>query len=236
MITTISEVMDTGFIKIQQIADDLADHPMLRDIPFDRIVNYAQQLIKLIGSPKLFTEKTTIVSIKNYRGVLPCDFVSMLQVRGMKDLCEYVVTMDNFHNSERKHDFVGTNTYKIQGDVIITSQKDEDLEIAYRAIPVDENGWPMLPDNEPFKLALEAYIKKCRFNILFDQGQINYNVFDIAQRDYLFRVGQAHTSLIMPTYDEMETITNVWNNLIPRVSAHRNGFATEHNKEFIKQH
>lgn len=228
--------MDTRFIKIQRIADNLADHPMLRDIPFDRIVNYAQQVISLIGSPKLFLDKTAAISIKNYRGELPCDFVSMLQVRGLKDHCEYVSTMDNFHTSPTKPEGVGINSYKIQGDVIITSREHEDVEIAYRAIPIDEDGWPMLPDNEPFLLALEAYIKMRRFNILLDQGQISYNVFETAQKEYMFRAGQAQSSLVMPSYDEMETITNVWNNLIPRMSAHRTGFSTEHNKEFLRRH
>lgn len=228
--------MEMQFVKIQQIADNLAEHPMLRDIPFDRIVNYAQELIRVIGSPKLFLEKTAEVKIEQYRGLLPCDFVSILQVRGLKDHCEYVATMNNFHMSESKPEHIGTATYKIQGDVIFTSREKEDVEVAYRAIPLDEDGWPMFPDNAQFIRALEAYIKMRRFNILFDQGQISQAVFQFAQQDYSFKAGQAQNSLMMPTYDEMETLTNVWNNLIPRMTAHRDGFATEHNKEHLRRH
>lgn len=224
-----------GYVKIQRIAENLAEHPMLRDISFDRIVNYAQELIAIVGSPKLFLEKTAMVHIENYRGQLPCDFVQMLQVRG-KCGEEYVSTMNNFHDSPNKPDFVGTATYRVQGDIIITSHEHDDIEIAYRAIPIDEDGWPMFPDNAAFIRAIEAYIKMKRFTILFDMGQINQNVYANAKQEYNWCVAQAQTSLIMPTQDEMETITNVWNNWVIRTTSHRNGFATEHNKEYIRRH
>ena len=231
--------MEMQFVKIQRIADDLAEHPMLRDIPFDRIINYAQELMGVIGSPKLFLDKIEKVEINNYRGVLPCDFISMIQVRGVKHQCgpdEYVATANTFHTAERKDNYISLPTYKVQGDVIITSREKDTIEVSYRAIPVDENGWPMLPDNAVFIRALEAYIKMKRFTVLFDQGQISLQVFNNAQQDYAWCVGQAETEFARPTIDEMETITNMWNRLIPTVSEHRNGFATAHNKELLRRH
>lgn len=224
-----------GYIRIQQIADDLAEHPMLRDIPFERIVNYVQELIKVVGSPKLFVEKTAVVHIEAYRGLLPCDFVKVIQVRGIRGE-EYVSTMNSFHTSPKHEEFIGTPTYKIQGDIIFTSNPDEDIEIAYRAMPVDEDGWPLLPEDETFKRAIEAYIKMKRFTIYFDMGQISQAVFAQAQQDYSWCVAQAQNRLTMPTYDEMETLTNVWNNFVVRTTSHRNGFVLEHNKEYMKKH
>lgn len=228
-------ILMEGYIKIQQIAEDLADHPMLKDISFDRIVNYAQELIKVVGAPKLYLDKTEHVNIDNYRGQLPCDFVRVIQVRGINGE-EYVKTMNNFHTSPKHDDFNGTPTYKIQGDVIFSSRKHDDLEIAYRAVPIDEDGWPLLPDDETFKRALEAYIKLRRFTIYFDMGQIAAPVLENARKDYSFYVGQAQSHLILPTYDEQETITNVWKNYVTRTTSHRNGFLTEHNKEYLRRH
>jgi len=233
--------MEQQYIKINRIADDLSDHPMLRDIPFDRIINYAQELMQVVGCPKLFADRTAVVDIKHHRGLLPCDFIEVIQVRGVGECGyeEYVATADTFHVSNTKKpvdNYPSTATYKIQGDVIITSREHGQVEISYRAIPIDEDGWPMLPDNAVFIRALEAYIKMKRFNVFFDQGQISQNVFAQAQQDYMFCVGQAQAELIMPTIDEMETITNMWNTLIPRVIEHRNGFATAHNKEYIRRH
>ena len=51
-------------------------------------------------------------------------------------------------------------TYKIQGRVIYTSIKEGTIEIAYRAIAVDDEGYPLVPDKSSFSRALELYIKK----------------------------------------------------------------------------
>ena len=49
-----------------------------------------------------------------------------------------------------------------------------------------------------------------------------------------FAVGQAQTSLIMTTIDEMESITNSWNTLIPRICEHSFGFINNGSKEELK--
>jgi len=224
-----------GYIKIEQIADDLNEHPLLRDIPFDRIINDAVELIRVVGSPKLFTDRTAVVKIDKYRGVLPCDFSSIIQVRGL-DGSEYVPTMDNFHVSPHKPEYVGLSSYKIQGRIIITSNERCDIEIAYRSMPVDENGWPMIPDDAEFVRALEAYIKYKKFKIYFDTGKISQNVYINARDDYNNLILSAQTHMITPTPDEMETIANMWHSLIPRVSNHRDGFAAAHNRQYIKRH
>lgn len=231
--------MEAQYVKIQRIADDLANHPMLRDISFDRIINYTQELMQIIGSPKMFLEKTEKVEIKDYRGELPCDFIEVIQVRGTRHEClpdEYVATANTFHTTEHKNHTIGLPTYKIQGGVIITSREEDTIEVSYRAIPVDEDGWPMLPNNAAFIRAVEAYIKLQCFTVLFDQGQISQAVFQQAKQDYAWCAGQAETQLIMPSLDEMETITNMWNTLIPRVTEHRTHFAAAHNKEYLRRH
>ena len=45
--------------------------------------------------------------------------------------------------------------------------------MAYRALPVDGEGIPLIPDNSVFYRALEAYVKKNWFTILFDLGKIS---------------------------------------------------------------
>jgi len=71
--------------------------------------------------------------------------------------------------------------YKLQGNCIFTSIKEGTIEIAYRAIAVDEEGYPLIPDNAAFIRALELYIKKQTFTILFDLQKINANVYQNVQ-------------------------------------------------------
>lgn len=189
--------------------------------------------------PPMFMEKTAELEIDNYRAKLPCDFHEMVQVRTNIEKCGYHIggtfrySTDNFHMSEHKHEQPEL-TYKIQGTVIYTSIKEGTIEIAYRAIAVDDEGYPMVPDKSSFTRALELYIKKKCFTILFDLGKINQAVFANVQQDYAWAVGQAQSDLIRPSIDEMQSITNALNTLVPRVNQHSKGFITDGSMERIK--
>lgn len=225
------------YISIKEVLDNILEHPMLSDVSFERAVNHCVHFMRIVGCPRMFEEKTTLIDIKDYRGVIPCDFNDIIQVRTHSDCGNnYKVfrhTTDNFHMSEDKQDSFDL-TYKIQGNIIFTSIKEGTIEIAYNAFAVDSEGYPMIPDNSSFIRALELYIKKQCFTILFDMGKISHQVLNQTLQDYAWAVGQAQSDLIRPTIDQMQAITNSLNTLIPRVSEHRNGFVNHGSAEFIK--
>lgn len=222
-----------NYISIKQILDDILHHPLLRDVTPERAINYAVRFIQLVGVPSAFLDKTEVIKIDNYRGVLPCDFYEIIQVRDSNNRI-YRSSTDSFHMSEHKD--ATDLTYKIQGGVIFTSTKQEEIEIAYRAIAVDDEGYPLIPDNASFINALEAYIKKQHFTILCDIGKIHPTILQSAQQDYAWAVGQCSTSMIKPNIDQMQSITNMLNTLIPRYTEHSKGFETLGNREYIKRH
>lgn len=219
--------------------DNITDHPLLKDMSFERVVNHTVNFIRLVGMPREFNEKTDLVEIKDYRGLLPCDLENIIQVRTHSECGHhhhvFRYSTDSFHMSEHKHPSYDY-TYKVQGDVIFTSMKEGTIEIAYRSIPVDDEGYPMIPDNSSFIKALELYIKKQAFTVLFDLGKITPQVFNNVLQDYAWAVGQAQSDLVRPSLDEMQSITNSWNTLIPRVSEHKHGFLNDGVQEKIKLH
>jgi hypothetical protein len=225
------------YISIKVILDDLLQHPLLKDVTFERAVNYTQEFIRIVGMPRAFEERVAKLEIKDYRAALPCDFESMIQVRAVKETCkDYKVlreTTDSFHLSYNKQDSFDV-TYKLQGNAIYTSMKEGLIEIVYNAVVVDSEGYPMIPDNSSFVRALEFYIKKQVFTVLFDLGQINQQVYTNVCQEYAWYVGQAQSDLVRPTVDQMESITNMWNTLIPRVKEHSRGFVNNGSKEYIK--
>ena len=225
------------YISLKQILSDLLDHPMLRDVSFERAVNYTQSFIRIVGCPKIFEEKTAIIEIEEYRGVLPCDFNEIIQVR-THNTCDdnykvFRYSTDNFHMSDNKQDSFDL-TYKIQGNVIFTSMKEGTIEIAYNAFAIDSEGYPLIPDNSAFIRALELYIKKQCFTVLFDLGQINQAVYQNVRQEYAWAVGQAQSDLVRPTIDQMQAITNSLNTLIWRTTEHNNGFVNNGSAEKIK--
>jgi len=224
-----------GYISIKQVLDDILVHPLLQDLTLERAVNYAQEFMRIVGCPKLFTEKTEVIEVKDYRALLPCDFINLIQVRGDKGE-EFRYATDTFHQAHKgpmaykERDY----TYKVQGDVIITSIMEGNIEIAYQSMAVDEDGFPLIPDNASFIKALELYIKKQWFNILYDMNKINAGVYQNTQQEYAWYVGQAQSDLIKPSLDEMESITAMWNTLVQRVKDHKTGFRHTGTREYIK--
>lgn len=226
------------YISIKEILDNILEHPMLKDISLERAVNYTVHFMRILGSPRIFEETTALVEIDNYRGLLPCNFNDIIQVRTYSncDRKNYGVfrhTTDSFHMSENKQDSFDL-TYKVQGNIIFTSIKEGVIEIAYNAFAVDSDGYPLIPDNSTFINALESYIKKKHFTILFDTGKISSQVYNQACQDYAWAVAQAQSDLIRPTVDQMEALTNSINTLIPRVSEHKSGFINNGSREKIR--
>lgn len=228
-----------GYISIKEILDNLLDHPLLSDLSLERAVNHTVRFIQIVGVPSVFTEKTEMIDIKDYRGILPCDFYKMIQVRFVTNTCHstslnmFRYTTDSFHMSKEKtpdNDL----TYKLQGNCIFTSVKEGTIEIAYRAMAVDKEGFPLIPENSSFIRALELYIKKQCFTVLFDLGKIPGQVLQNVQQEYAWAVGQAKTDLLNPSIDQLQALTNSWCTLIQRTTEHSRGFKDNGTQESIR--
>ena len=139
---------------------------------------------------------------------------------------------DTFHLSDTKSK-VGL-TYKIQGGFIFTSIKEGEVELSYKAIIIDDEGFPMIPDNSKFTRALESYIKKQWFTILFDMGKIQNAVLQNTQQEYAWAVGACESEFQKMTLDKAESFYNSWRTLIPREYQHSRNFAYNGNKQHLK--
>lgn len=223
-----------NYISIKQVLDNILDHPLLQDVKFERAVNYAIEFIRLLGIPSTFNEKITELEIKNYKALLPCDFISIV---GVRDKCghSYRYTTDTFHTSD-VHTPQNELTYKLQGNILYSSQKEGIIEVAYLAINLDEEGYPMIPDEAAFIRALELYIKKRCFTVLFDMGKIRGDILQNTQQEYAWAVGLAQAHLTTPTPDQMQSITNMMHQLILRTTEHDTQFRRMADREYLRQH
>lgn len=219
-------------------------HKMMRDIPFETAVEYAVDFIELMGTPALYEEKTAVVEIDNWRGALPCDFNRMIQVRmAGKQHCSkwsggrsvvthpvYRASNYSFKMSEdiKPNAFEQTVDlkYSTQGMVIFTSTKDIDVEIAYLAFAVDDEGFPLLPDNASFLRGLESYIKMKWFEMKFDEGKLPQAVMERADREYCWAAGDAQSEFSRMSLDEAHTLFTSFKTILPRNNEYWKAFFT----------
>ena len=208
----------------------------MQDLTLETAVDYCIDFMRLVGVPDMFTEKVAVLDINNYRAALPEDFYQINQVRTTEGNY-FRYAGDTFHTHKCFDNTVNADlTYKIQGGVIITSIEKGCIEISYQAIAVDEEGYPMIPDNSSFTRAVQAYIKKEWFTILFDQTKISQQAFQQAQQDYAWAVGDCRSEFNRLTIDKAESLFNSWRTLIIRDTEHRRGFKNNGSKEYIKTH
>lgn len=228
-------VNEIQYVNIREVASRLLRHPLMTDLTLEAIIQYTVDFIGIMGLPPIYYDKVDSVDIHNFRASLPCDLVSIKQVRDAKNGIAIRATTDTFHlMQDEKHKERQEGTFKVQNNIIYTSLKEGKIDIAYKAIPVDSEGLPLLPDNSIFLKALELYIKKEWFTVLFDMGKVSPAVLQNIQQEYAWRVGQLNTDFIMPSLSEMESISNMLNQLIPRTNEFRKSFKPLGNREYWK--
>ena len=253
-------VKELQYTTINRVLDDLSDHPLLRDITLEQVIRHAIRFISIHGFPKFYQDKIEDVEIDNFRGLLPCDLISIVQVKDLATgICMRAMT-DNFPTGMLpdlpkpcldEHDnvpppkdmylppmrkYFEEPAFKTQGRVLYVTFPKGKVGVAYKALPVDENGYPMLPDNENFLAALEAYIKKQVFTVKFDTGKIAAPVLQNAAQEYAWLAGQLASEFQAPSVSEFEAISRMMTSLIPNVRRFDRGFKHEGDREHLKNH
>lgn len=225
-------IKEYNYINIREVLSRLTRHPLLQDITLEQVVQYTIDFIYIFGMPKLYQDKEVTIHIDNYRAELPCDLISINQVKDIKSDTCMRSTSDTFYNTDtnKSQELV----FRTQGQVIFTSFKTGDILVSYKAIPIDEDGFPLLIDNAVFLRALEAYIKKEVFTVLFDMGKIQAGVMQNTQQQYAWLAGQLQSEFTIPSISEMESIKRSWCTLIQRITSFKDGFKNNSNQEYIR--
>ena len=221
-----------NFVNIREILARVTSHPMLKNVDLEQAIRYTVDFLSIVGCPTFYLDKEVDITIEDYRGLMPCDLVSITQVKDKKTgLCMHSMT-DTFN--PREYNFHTEPTFKTQGNIILTSFRTGEIELSYKALPVDKDGLPLLIDNANFLKALELYIKKQAFTVLFDLGKLNANILQNTQQEYAWAVAQCEKEFIIPSVSEMESITRMWNTLIPNTTSFDGGFKNLGNREYLK--
>lgn len=232
-------VKEYNYINIREALSRILRHPLLQDMTLEQAVQYTIDFIGIFGLPKLYQDKEEVLHIEDFRAKLPCDLISINQIKECKTgVCLRSMT-DNFMPREHYDRSAGYRmsqelSFKTQGQILYVSFKIGDVLLSYKAIPVDKEGFPLLINNPVFLKALETYIKKEAFTILFDMGKIAPVVLQNTQQQYAWLAGQLQSEFTIPSISEMESIKRSWCTLLQRTSEFNNGFKNNGDQEYIR--
>lgn len=233
-------INEIRYINIREALSRTLRHPLLQDVSLEQAVQYALDFIGIHGLPEMYQHKETVLHVEEFKAELPCDLISIEMVKDCKSGIS-MRSMTDVFNPQRNHDDVEHRrrfhelSFKTQGRTLFASFPCGDVQLAYLAVPVDNDGLPMLVDDPVYMLALDAYIKREVFVILFDQGKLQTPVLNSAEQRYAWAAARLGTHFKMPSVSEMESITRMWNTLIPRTTEFDRQFEGLGNREYIKQ-
>jgi hypothetical protein len=115
-------------------------------------------------------------------------------------------------------------TFDINDSYVTFNVESGKACMAYWAFPVDEDGFPIIPDDAKYRRAVQDYlIYKVDYR-LWRQGFIDEKVFRQSENNWLWSIGSVSSHLKMPDVAQMETLKSTLTNLIPKFHSYSKFF------------
>ena len=228
-------------VSVGNILWKVLKQPIVQDLKYEDAAEYAIEYLRLIGAPLSFEDKVIRIKLSNYKGMLPPNLISLRGIAYSDCECDGGIAMryasDIYHTAITGCEPGGQEyTYITQNNVVTTSMKDGWINISYSAIATDDFGYPLIPDNESFKVALEYYIIHRTLEGLWSMGKITDKVFQYYEQKRHYYSAQATNSMTIKNMDQMETMFNALNRMIVDVNPHQTFYKNFGVKEIIKRH
>ena len=125
-------------------------------------------------------------------------------------------------------------TFELNNNHITLSVKEGEVCMAYLAIPTDEEGLPLIPEDTSYQLAIKKYLTMKIDYIAWRRGELRSDIFEHSQQEWTWYVGQAGNKAKMPNIDQMEGIKNQIMRLLPKINHHETFFRSLGSPEIRK--
>ncbi|AGO48961.1 Tail tubular protein (P22 gp4-like) [Cellulophaga phage phi14:2] len=236
------------FISFHRVLYRAMRHPNASDLTEEQAAEYAYELIRLLGIPLSFNEKTQYSVIKDNRVKLPDDIIYLRGIRYSVDKGDtnqvnwlpVKYTGNIYQSSFHCPDYLDNNcpddiTYTINNNYAFLSESDGAIEIAYRGLVLDEDGYPMIPDNQPFEDALYYYILKEYFFPLLGMSKITQYYYNKIEQEYAWAAGKVQSFMVLSGMDHWESTMNGIRRLIQPQNLADDGYQRLHKQERLKK-
>lgn len=119
---------------------------------------------------------------------------------------------------------VGEDCYYVDDNMIKTSFARGKVCLSYTAFPIDDDCYPMVPDDISFKEAMFWYVYKKM--LLGGMPPTNNGIdYGFAEQQWKYYCTQARNTANYPDIDRYESFLDQWVRLIPNINRHAEGFS-----------
>jgi hypothetical protein len=234
--------MINGYTSIKNvIAKIYRDLDLSTDINEYHIAEWCAEVLDKIGTYYQYKEMKTCLELQNGRARLPLNFHRLVDIGfSGKPLSWASNTMYNDYACESCTipSCCTEKTFYINDSYIITNIEETDLNsagnndicIIYLAIPVDAEGYPLIPDDVYFREACTYYVSYKLDYQKWRRGDLPDKILDESERQYLFYVRAAKGAANMPGERQLANLKNIWVRLLP-LNNEENQFFVNNNKQ-----
>ncbi len=165
-----------------------------KEIPWQDLVEWCAEGLQHIGAYSQYEEKVAHIAIHNHTGKLPCDY--------------YRARANTF-------------PHKIVKDGIQVAFCKGHVHLNYLALPLDEEGYPLIPDNVQYATAL---FWKCAMQLAIRGDLVNKELsFQVCKQRWDWYCKQAGASNVF-NHQTADTFATHWLSYIPQVNQAELGF------------
>jgi hypothetical protein len=226
-----------GHTSVYEIIERVFDMYDTEDVSFSVLVRHISDAISLLGAVTIFEKQICKINIENYKGELPNNIVSVIQFR------YYNENNDSYHAMVGATDSFFRNSqhiphehlkYEMSQNHIHTKFESGLVELAFNGYAIDDNGYPLIPNDETIKMALEAYVLERIALKLLLVNKIDNQKYQILAQERNFYMRSAESIANMPTPDKMESIARMMTSLIEKPLSHSRFFRDISDQEYLR--
>lgn len=126
-------------------------------------------------------------------------------------------------------------SYEIYDNYLYTSFEEGEVYLIYKGIPVDDEGYPKIPDNVYYEEAIASYLQYRIDYRDWRSGRISDKVYAESKANWLKYVRSARAAGITPNLDVLEGIRKMWVKLIPNETANKTFFNNMNIQENLRK-
>jgi len=208
------------------------------------VAEWIYEALSMIGAYSQYNEISTCLELSSGKAKLPLNFEKLVDVR-YKNLPLYWATNTNARNyqcssceipvcnsGECDYTFYINDSYIITNLKTPTTESDtSNLCMIYLGLPVDDNGYPLVPNDIYYIKAVTSYIIHMIDYSEWRKAKITDKVYQESEKNWLFYVNSARGSANMPGLAQLENLKNVLQRLMPMRQEYGKGFRNITNRE-----
>ena len=185
---------------------------------FYDLIEWCGEALDFIGAGAQFETKEEFVQVSDHRGVLPYGFIVLNQLKykdgdDWKLICYNPSNFKAIENDSENKYVVTEESFSLNPNYIVTSFEEGEVLISYKSIATDDEGYPLVPDNQYYKEALFWYcFMKLILRGYMPKTDIDYG---FAESRWKFYCSGARNKANYPDLSKYQRFREVWVGLLP---------------------